>query len=278
MNKCKKILMLLLLSFSTLWANIQPGYYEVTALKLNIRNAPDAQSTVLGHVSKDENVHVYKSFDNWAYIGIGWVSGKYLTPLRQTNTAHYSMNASGHTSINQSESMTMEKRIAWSIFIVVLFIYFIFLVLGVSGKIVFYYNGTDLFISLLPWALMLVTLLLMSVYSQDTNIQNIENLTQIQEVIGIIGGLSITLFAIVTIYLSVKYNKSIIMGIPIGIFKLLSALLGVLVLFGQIATMKDKNTNRNQFIFAMLIFGWVVWLSKKLINGKNVYIARGWEV
>lgn len=171
--------------------------------------------------------------------------------------------------------MTMEKRIAWSIFIV---ISFIFLILGVGGKIVFYYNGTDLFVSLLPWVLMLVTLLLMRVYSQDTNIQNMENLTQIQEVIGIIGGLSITLFAIITIYLSIKYNKSIIMGIPIGIFKLLSALLGVLVLFGQIATMKDKNTNRNQFIFAMLIFGWVVWLSKKLINGKNVYIARGWEV
>jgi len=69
-------------------------------------------------------------------------------------------------------------------------------------------------------------------------------------------------------------------GLPYGIFKLISVLIliGVLVLISQIATMKSDKTKRNQFYFAVMVFGVFIWLGKKLINGKKVYRAKGWQL
>jgi len=259
----------------------------VTTAKLNVRDNPSIQSNVLDTVKNGEKVCVYGFNGNWAQVASGWVSSKYLHIIESvvneeevsqvTNIASASVNAPiTYSNAQPREPMTMAERVAWTIFIIIALVYFVFLMLGVAGKVVFYYDGADLFISLLPWILMFVTMMLIGVYQPDETSTDIATLTSVQKIIGTIGSIFILLFSVQTIYLSVKYNRSAMMGIPIGIFKLVSVVIGVFVLIGQIATMKDKKTRRNEFYFAMFVFGGVVWLAKKLINGKRVYKNKGW--
>ncbi len=68
------------------------------------------------------------------------------------------------------------------------------------------------------------------------------------------------------------------MGFIVGIFKLVSVLLGVLILISQVFVMKDEKTKRKDFWFAILVFGAFWWLGKRLINGKRVYRDKGWDL
>ncbi|GAA0542248.1 hypothetical protein GCM10009098_07410 [Rheinheimera aquimaris] len=58
------------------------GLYEVTAVKLNVRNRPDENSEILGHLTKGTRIKVYSFTSDWALImyseNLNWVSADYL--------------------------------------------------------------------------------------------------------------------------------------------------------------------------------------------------------
>ncbi len=63
--------------------------YAVTTEELNIRNMPGKPSKILGIIKKDDKVCVYDFSGKWGKTDQGWISGKYLTPVKESNTSAY---------------------------------------------------------------------------------------------------------------------------------------------------------------------------------------------
>ena len=79
--------------------------------------------------------------------------------------------------------------------------------------------------------------------------------------------------------LSIKYNKSLLVGLFIGLMKTVIAILGVLIVIGYIDKLTDGEYKTiGQSILLFFIFGLFIWLAKKLVNGQSVYDAKGWQV
>ena len=165
-----------------------------------------------------------------------------------------------------------------TILVSVLVAYLIILLFGLAHKIVIYFDPGDLLVSLLPWLALVIAFVLMMIYQPTEVPFDINELNEIQTLIMYAGIALSFIFLIWTTILSVKYNRSFLIGIVVGVFKLISVLLGVLILISQVSIMKDEKTKRKDFWFALLVFGAFWWLGKKLINGKKVYRERGWTL
>ena len=268
---------------------------QVAVQQLNIRSSPNISGDIVGKLQRNDTVCAYTLNGNWIQIDQGWVSAKYLTPIQQGSIAN-SSNVSNHsqsiqpvTAYPNSNGMdldgssmpvksNMNGEMATSIFVLIIAIYIIMLMVGMAGKVVVYYDEADLVISLLPWFIFIVTIVIAGIYQPTEQDMDPEKMLQIQKIVWYVGGILSIGFAIWAIQLSIKYNKSIPLGILYGIFKLLSGLIGVLVLISQVFTMKDEKTKRKDFWFAILVFGAFWWLGKKLINGKKVYREKGWSL
>jgi len=174
-------------------------------------------------------------------------------------------------------SIMLEKH-AYTLLILLVAVYIVMLLVGMSGKVVVYYDEADLVISLLAWFALFVTAMIAGAYQPTEQDSNPEQLLQIQKIVWYIGSTLAVGFSMWSIWLSIKYNRSIFIGVLYGFFKLFSGLIGILVLISQVFTMKDEKTKRNEFWFAVLVFGAFWWLGKKLINGEKVYKNKGWDL
>lgn len=170
------------------------------------------------------------------------------------------------------------NELQMTILVSVLVVYVIILLFGLAHKIVIYFDPGDLVISLLPWFTLIVAFVLMMIYQPAEVDFDINALNMIQTYILYAGIIISFVFLVWTIILSIKYNRSFVIGLVVGIFKLVSALLGALILISQVSAMKDEKTKRKNFWFAILVFGAFWWLGKRLINGKRVYRDKGWDL
>ena len=170
------------------------------------------------------------------------------------------------------------NELQMTILVSVLVVYLIILLFGLAHKIVIYFDPGDLVISLLPWFTLIVAFVLMLIYQPAGVDFDINALNVIQTYILYAGIVVSFIFLIWTVILSIKYNHSFLIGLIVGIFKLVSALLGVLILISQVSIMKDEKTKRQNFWFAIIVFGAFWWLGKRLINGKRVYRDKGWDI
>ncbi len=172
----------------------------------------------------------------------------------------------------------LQARFAITLIVTIVAIYFVMLMIGMAEKVVVYFDEADLVISLMPWFVLLIALILTGVYQYSEDALDPQKMRRIQEYIWMEALPLVAMFVSWSIWLSIKYNHSFLIGLPYGIFKLVSVLIGVLVLISQISTMKSDRTKRNQFYFSVMVFGVFIWLGKKLINGKKVYRAKGWKL
>lgn len=162
--------------------------------------------------------------------------------------------------------------------VIAVFIAFVaMLIAGATNKIVVYFDASDFLVSFMPWGSMLLGRILLNAYQHD-GVVDFNNLSGIQEFIWY-ASLSVSaVFFIWSIKLSVTHNKNIVLGLFVGIFKVLSALLGVLVLVGQVGKVFNNDSSTNEALVAMLVFGIFLWLGRKLMNGEQVYLAKGWAL
>ncbi len=277
--------------FITVYAdNSQCEEVQVTAQQLNVRSTPNLTANIVGTLQKNDTVCGYTKNGKWLQIDQGWVSIKYLAHVQQqsyvkspNNTTNANVNVQSLPSAISKNNTAFAKsnmndEIATSLFVLVIAIYIVMLMVGMAGKVVVYFDEADLVISLLPWLTLFVSFIIVSIYQPTEQDLNTERMLQMQQFVWYIGGTLATGFAIWAIQLSIKYNRSIPLGLLYGVFKLLSGLIGVSVLISQIFTMKDEKTKRKDFWFAVLVFGAFWWLGKKLINGKQVYSNKGWSL
>jgi len=151
------------------------------------------------------------------------------------------------------------------------------LIAGTTNKIVIYFDASDFFISFMPCGSMITGLILLNIYQHEGNV-DFNLLSEMQTFIWYVSISMSAIFFIWSIKLSIRYNRSISLGIFVGIFKMLSALLGAVVLVGQVGKIFSNDSSMKDALIAMLIFSIFIWLGKNLINGKQVYIAKGWTL
>jgi len=288
---CIKILVFLASSLIATNAQEACVPLQVTAVALNVRSLPNVSGNVVTKLSKGDIICAYSQKGNWLRIDNGWVSGKYLVKAQQqplsTTTSSSTMATplpvSSQVNISYDYNNTKVKsdmvgEVTVSILVLMFAVYIVMLLVGMAGKVVVYFDEADLVISLLPWLTLFIAMIIYGIYQPTEEDLNPEKMLLIQQIVLYIGGALFIGFSIWAILLSIKYNRSIPLGFAYGIFKLLSGLIGVLVLISQVFTMKDENTKRKDFWFAILVFGAFWWLGKKLINGKKVYKDKGWNL
>lgn len=149
------------------------------------------------------------------------------------------------------------------------------LIAGASNKAVIYYNGAEMAISFLAVALPFVALSMFDSTPFESESFNWTFRWIASPVTGIIGVLCLVL----NFQQAVKHNKNIFLGMFVGAFKILFISLTVLVVLGQIiGKLTNKDTSLRDAAWAVILLAIFVSVAKAMINGPEVYKAKGWRL
>ncbi len=183
-------------------------------------------------------------------------------------------------TISKNKSDELSPDIKKSIIIAVIIVFIIILILGSTKKVVIYYNFKDFVISILPFLSLIIGIILFLIYQPDVsrNLFTYSEYTGTQKIIFMLSLVLAILSSIITIVLSIKYNKNIFIGMIIGVFKVIISCLGVLILFFQFLTVLSEKSSSRDKIVATMIIGSLIYITKSLINGEEVYENKGWEL
>lgn len=77
---------------------------------------------------------------------------------------------------------------------------------------------------------------------------------------------------------AIQHNRSVFLGIFIGIFKLAFLVFAFVVIYSQMGERKDRPNTFEEKLFSWAIIFCVVMLSKAMINGRAVYESKGWTL
>jgi hypothetical protein len=167
----------------------------------------------------------------------------------------------------------MMEDLRTTVIILVVLTFFITLIAGASNRVVIYFDKRDFLISFMPWGSLALGWLLIYLYSHDEG-----GLTALQMFFFYLSITSFVIFFIWAIVLSIFYNKSFFLGLFLGIIKTLSALIGVVILVMQLIKIGDDESDTKDALLSAINIGMLFWFGSKLINGKAVYLAKGWEL
>ena len=170
------------------------------------------------------------------------------------------------------------KDLQSTIAIVVAVAFIVMLIAGAANKIVVYFDTKDFLISFMPWGSIILAYILINIYHHGEGEVNFEHLSGMQTFVWYVGIACSVIFFIWSMKLSITYNRAVSLGFFVGIFKTLSSLLGVLIVVGNIGKVLDNKSSKKDMFIAMLVIGIFVWFGKKLINGKQVYLEKGWPL
>lgn len=151
------------------------------------------------------------------------------------------------------------------------------LMAGATNRVVIYYDIKDFVVSFMPWGTMIAAFILLNIYQHEGDL-DLSNLSGTQTIIWYGAILLSAGFFIWAMRLSIRHNRSVAIGLVTGLFKVLSALLAVVVIVGKIGDIFSDKSSAKDSVGAMIVLGIFIWLGHKLINGEEVYIAKGWEL
>ena len=84
-----------------------------------------------------------------------------------------------------------------------------------------------------------------------------------------------------TIKQSAQHNRNITLGLLIGVFKIITGLLFILIALGYLfgkSSSESENSSGMGALIIILFLGIFVWIAVKLINGEEVYRKKEWEL
>lgn len=153
------------------------------------------------------------------------------------------------------------------------FSFILMLLMGCTNKVVIFFDVKDFAVSVMVFASPIIGFIIALFYQHEGEM-DMNNLSSAQTASLIISGLASIWFALWSMRLSMKHN-GLFLGFFVGIFKILTSFLGSLVLCLQVGNFFSNSSNLRDRLLAIFVFGIFLWLGKRLINGKKVYINRG---
>lgn len=154
--------------------------------------------------------------------------------------------------------------------------FLILVILGLTDRVVIFYNGADAFWSLFPFLSIVLSVIIATTIGPDETKLSQHAQTQLPVFVVWAGSGGALLGGVMTIYNSVRYNSNALLGVIVGICKIiisvLMALLTVIYLINSF--FPDNRRTFGQQLTAMMFLGWTMWLWKKLVNGERVNERR----
>lgn len=139
---------------------------------------------------------------------------------------------------------------------------------GATNKVVIFFDKKDLAVSAAPWGCLLGSLLLVAFYES----RFMHALVLIPATLGAL------FFSYRSIVMSIYYNKNTKLGIAVGIFKIVAAGIGIFVLLSKVKELQNSGGSLKNAALAVAALAALAWVGTRLINGKKVYLAKGWPM
>jgi hypothetical protein len=165
------------------------------------------------------------------------------------------------------QSMTQEE---WTILGIVLLVSFIIIfIAGMTNRVVIFNNGMDLFWTALIFIIPILFVTI-GVLLKDNN-----SITEQELIYVSLGCAILSLLCILKVILSSIKHNGLILGLFISFFKILSAVIIAILSIGLIGRIFDsEKATFSQRMFALVLFGILLFVIRKLINGTEVRERR----
>ncbi len=155
---------------------------------------------------------------------------------------------------------------------------FLLLTLGLTNRMVIFFDGWDAFWAIVPLISVVVSLIFaISIAPGTTHGMPRARDTLLPTLALAAGGFGALTGGIITLYHAVKYNRNLPLGLLIGVCKLLVSMLLTALALNYLLSMNDERT-RYRNLFTLLALGGIAWLRLKLVNGERVYESKGWTM
>ena len=149
--------------------------------------------------------------------------------------------------------------------------FIVLLVAGMTNRVVIFSDGIDLMWTVLVFGAPVIGFVIGATLVPEGGVFENEISAVVVAGIGGVIGLGGCLMTFIS---SIKHN-GLFLGIIIGIFKVLAALLATLCAIGLLGKIFDKDAGSfSKRMMAVVVFGILLWMIQKLINGDEVYIRR----
>ena len=139
------------------------------------------------------------------------------------------------------------------------------LVAGGTNRIVIFYDWKDVGLTLMIFGSMIITSFLIWMFDGDKIMEKI--------ILGL-GSIAMLYFSVRTIVSSVKHNKSIALGVIVGLFKIFVSMILGLLAAGKLSDALKKTNSLGVRIFATVALGILFYVASILVNGERVNDRR----
>ena len=139
------------------------------------------------------------------------------------------------------------------------------LVAGATNRIVIFYDWKDVGLTLMIFGSMIITSFLIWMFDGDKIMEKI--------ILGL-GSIAMLYFSARTIVSSVKHNKSIALGVIVGVFKIFVSMILGLLAAGKLSDALKKTNSLGVRIFATVALGILFYVASILVNGERVNDRR----
>lgn len=146
------------------------------------------------------------------------------------------------------------------------------LIAGAQNKVVIYYDWKEMLMSFLSPVLLGVALLLFKSEPFRTDLFN-GLVYWIVSPAALLGGMGC---AVLSFNSAIKHNRNFRLGLFVGLFKIGYAFLVVFLTMKHFGRILDHRAGLKETAPAALIVGLLVWISRAMINGPEVYERKGW--
>lgn len=141
-----------------------------------------------------------------------------------------------------------------------------------TRRVVFYYDRSDAMWSVAVFAIPLISVIIAAVLMPE-NATADESIIPMMVVSG--GLLGAAFAAVVSIWNAIRYNRSLFLGLLVGVFKVVIGLLMLLTIIGIFSNTTDRNQRLRDRAFALAVFALIVGIFWKLfVNGTDVEKRR----
>lgn len=155
----------------------------------------------------------------------------------------------------------------------------VLLFLGMSDRVVVFFDAQDVFWSLMPFISLVGSSLIavgLSVTAESPELRH--STARLIDLVMTLGLLASALSLVISVYNSIYHNRNFALGLLLGFFKVNIALLMGILTLSQLS--KAFKVWRGNVVLSMssgLLFAYVTgWLWTRLVNGPRVYSRRGW--